>query len=383
MQASRADQLRGGQDRAPNPLRLLLSSPNALWPESSGGTRRTLGLARALATLGHQITLLGCGVVPPAGALGDSIRCLAFPDRGRFGHFWNSGFVECLDRQLEIGRDLVIAAFPYQALGLVKTCAKHQTPLIYDAHNLEAERFAGTGHRLIALLVSLAERHLVRHAQAVLAVSELDQQAFLARYRRRPTVLSNGVDCDEFTPGPADPSLLGELGLGGNRVALFFGSFDYRPNIEALNHLLSIQWPVEAPGQPATHLLVVGRQPPAHVHNRPGVVVTGEVGDVVPYLRLANLVLAPLSSGGGTRLKIIEALACAQQVLATPFGAAGLASEQVPGLHLSDLSAFSRRLQELLHTPLPPGCNDAGRHWALGKSWNKAVATIDWHGLCR
>lgn len=383
MRTSRADQLLDGQDHAASPMRLLLSSPYPLWPESSGGTRRTLGLARALASLGHHITLLGCGSVPPEDALGKSIRGLAYPDRGRFGHFLNRGFVECLDRQLEIGHDLVIAGFPYQALGLVKTCAKHQIPLIYDAHNLEAERFASTSHRLVALLVGLAERHLVRHAQSVLAVSALDQKAFLARYQRQPILLSNGVDCDDFTPGPADPSLLEELGLGKNRVALFFGSFDYRPNIEALDHLLSLEWPIETAGQPATHLLVVGRQPPTHVHNRPGVVVTGEVGDVVPYLRLANLVLAPLISGGGTRLKIIEALACAQQVLATPFGAMGLASEEIPGLHLIDSSAFSRRLRELLHTPLPPGSNEAGRHWALGKSWNKTVATIDWNGLRR
>ena len=66
----------------------------------------------------------------------------------------------------------------------------------------------------------------------------------------------------------------------------------------------------------------------------------GEVADVVPYINLANIVLSPLEIGGGTRLKIIEALACGQAVLSTRFGALGLELTGVGGLHCCDWPDF-------------------------------------------
>ena len=359
-------------------MRILLTTPYTLWPESSGGARRTLGVARALAALGHDVSLLCCGEPPPPKVLGTIGRACGYLGGGRIGHFFNPRFARALEAALQQGQDMVLAAFPYQAQMLVRACRRHRIALVYDAHNFEAERFANMGNPLVAGLVGVAERHLARYAQAVLAVSDAEQLALQARYHCTVEVLRNGVDADTFVPAAPDQDLVDRLGLRGRRVALFCGSFDYRPNREALARLFEIDWPIRLPGMADTHLLLVGRDLPDDCRGRRGVVVTGEVDDVVPYLRLAHLVLAPLSSGGGTRLKIIEALACGQQVLSTPFGAAGLSGVPIPGLSLCEQALFPQQLRSRLELPIEPGSNDAGHHWARSLSWQTLVAGVDW-----
>ena len=362
-------------------MRILVTSPYPLWPESSGGVRRTLGIARALASSGHQVTLLSAGVPPPASAGGAIAQRLSYPTGGRLGHFINPGFSRALHRALAVDQDLLIAGFPYQAHSLTRLCRRHHIALVYDAHNVEAKRFASLGNPLASALVSHTEAHLVQRASAVLAVSPDDQQSFAHRYGRRPLLLPNGVDDQSFVPGQPERQLLTQLGLIGNRVALYCGSFDYQPNVDAVATLLQSDWPLQVPGMPDTHLLIVGRRPPAFAADRPGVVVTGEVPELVPYLQLAHLVLAPLASGGGTRLKIIEALACGQQVLSTPFGAAGLSAQPIPGLHVCELADFPAQLKRSLEGPLHPGSNTAGRRWATGMSWRTLVCNIDWQAI--
>lgn len=362
-------------------MRILITTPYRISPETSGGVRRTLGIARALASSGHSVSLLSCDSSVPPDPAYPTLCSLTYRSGGRIGHFVNRHFSRALDCALAKGQDLVIASFPYQARDLVRHCGRRNIPLVYDAHNVESVRFAATGNPIVARLVGLAERHLSLHADAILAVSADDQREFRRRYGRPSLLLPNGVDVDTFSPGKPDQKLLRELGLHGKRIAIYCGSFDYRPNVHALQHLLRQAWPLHTPELPDTHLLVVGRQPPQFAVGRSGVVVAGEVPDLVPYLRLANLALAPLSSGGGTRLKIIEALACGQQVLSTRFGAAGLSTESVPGLHLCELEEFDRCLAQLLAGDVEPGANLAGREWAQALDWQHTVKSIDWSHL--
>lgn len=359
-------------------MRILLTTPYTLSPESSGGARRTLGVARALAALGHDVSLLCSGEPPPPTALGAIGRACGYPGGGRIGHFFNPRFARALEAALQQGQDMVLAAFPYQAQMLVRACQRHRVALVYDAHNCEAERFASMGNPLVSGLVGVAERHLSRCAQAVLAVSVDDRRALQARYHCPVELLPNGVDVDAFTPAVPDQDLIDRLGLRGRRVALFCGSFDYRPNREALARLFETDWPIRLPGMADTYLLLVGRDLPDDCRGRQGVVAAGEVDDVVPYLRLAHLVLAPLSSGGGTRLKIIEALACGQQVLSTRFGAAGLSAHPIPGMSLCEQALFPQQLRTKLEVPIEPGGNDAGHRWARSLSWQTLVAAVDW-----
>src|SRR4051812_41704682 len=108
------------------------------------------------------------------------------------------------------------------------------------------------------------------------------------------------------------------------------------PNGNAASFLIREVLPRVRQVRPDARLLIVGRNPPADVaayHERAGVVVTGGVPDVVPYFRDARCLVVPLESGGGTRLKILEAFAAGLPVVSTPVGVEGIDAQN--GVHLS------------------------------------------------
>ena len=359
-------------------MRILITSPHPLWPESSGAARRGLGVACALADAGHHVRLLTPGFPEAGRSLPAGLSHRRYRGLGLVGHFFNPAFASALASELAAGHDLVVSEFPYLASTLVRLCARYGVPLVYNAQNCEADRARQMRGAPVAALISHRERILVKAARAVLCVSRLDSRLFENRYDRIPLLLPNGVDTDAFRPVAADPSLSQRLGLSGKRVALYFGSFDYKPNQRALERLLSLEWPIRIEGYPDTHLLVVGRQSQVYTPQREGVLATGEVADVVPYINLANIVLSPLEIGGGTRLKIIEALACGQAVLSTRFGALGLELTGVGGLHCCDWPDFDKTLRELLADPLQPGSNHPGRCWAESLDWRSLSRAIPW-----
>jgi polysaccharide biosynthesis protein PslH len=136
-------------------------------------------------------------------------------------------------------------------------------------------------------------------------------------------VIDNGVDTEHFHVAnlPAIP----------NRM-VFCAAFDWRPNQDAAAHFVEDILPLIRGRIPDAHVVFVGRQPPRHLvelGNRPGVTVTGTVPDVRPYVASASLCVVPLRIGGGSRLKILEAMAMRVPVLSTTIGAEGL--EVTPG----------------------------------------------------
>jgi len=363
-------------------MRILASTPHALWPDSSGGGRRTLSITIALARLGHELTLLVPGGPTDAPELPPGISHQPYRPAGRTGHFFNPQFSRALQQQLEKGQDLVLTAYPYQAGALIRACQRHGVPLVYDAHNCEAHRVPQLQGRMVGRLVNRLELRLTRAARAVICVSRQDQQLFREIHDVDSLLLPNGVDTTLFRPGPPETALLQDLGLAGKRVALFFGAFDYEPNRQALARLLSLPWPMRSAGLPDTHLLVVGRGSLTCTPERPGVVATGAVDDIARYIRLATVVLAPLESGGGTRLKIIESLACGQFVLGTPFGATGLAEQDIPGLYCCDWADYHGELERLLSRDPGIGGNSGGAAWARTQEWTALVRSIPWVQFC-
>jgi glycosyltransferase involved in cell wall biosynthesis len=360
-------------------VRILATSPYRVWPADSGPAARTLGIARTLAEMGHEVTLLGSGA-PSARDPAPPVRLRSYAAHGRLGHFTNRDFRRAYRRELAERPDLVISSYPYQALMLVGPAARACVPIVYDAQNVEADRFRRLGRPLRARVVRRAETLLCSRARAILAVTVEDQALIERYYGRRSVLLPNGVDLARFQPGAPDRTLLDRYGLQDRRVALFFGSLDYGPNRDALRFLVRDAWPVVRDRVPAAGLLVVGRQPPEWARGVPGVVVAGPVDDIVAHIRLAHVVAVPLSAGGGMRLKVVEALACGQTVLSTPFGATGLAADG-EGLLLAERDRFAVRLAELLERSATPGANAAARRLAACFDWRRLVARVDWEAL--
>ncbi len=151
------------------------------------------------------------------------------------------------------------------------------------------------------------------------AVSERDA-AYFRRHAPDAPVFSvpNGVDVDHLRP---------RLDPANEPTLLYLGSMDYPPNADAALWFAVRVLPIIREAVPGVRLLIVGRNPAPQVLAlgvQPGIRVTGTVPDVRPYYEQAHALVVPLRSGGGTRLKILEALATGVPVVSTSLGAEGL-----------------------------------------------------------
>src|SRR5262249_18577619 len=138
--------------------------------------------------------------------------------------------------------------------------------------------------------------------------------------RARIAVVENGVDTERFASAQSSTP-------GVCRDFIFVGNMDYYPNIEAAVSFATNIWPQLRSRIRDTRLAIVGANPTTAVHTLsriPGVTVTGTVPDVRPYYGNALAAIVPLRTGGGTRLKILEAMAASVPVVSTPMGAEGL-----------------------------------------------------------
>jgi glycosyltransferase involved in cell wall biosynthesis len=137
-----------------------------------------------------------------------------------------------------------------------------------------------------------------------------------------------GVDADYFQPCKGEGERPATVG--------FLGSMDWMPNVEAVKWFAGDIFPVLKEGVPGLRLLVIGRRPPPSIRALASqdaqIEVTGTVDDVRPFLARCDLLVVPLLSGGGTRIKIMESLAAGLPVVSTAIGAEGLGL--VDGEHL-------------------------------------------------
>ena len=163
------------------------------------------------------------------------------------------------------------------------------------------------------------ERAAVSWVDGAVAVSELDCARLATECPElRVAVVTNGVDLDYFRPLP--------LPIQGCHV-VFTGSMDWRPNQDGAHYFIRETLPLLRVARPDLECTFVGRNPPVDIQRLaevPGVHITGTVDDVRPYVERASVYVVPLRIGGGSRLKILEALAMGRAVVSTTVGAEGL-----------------------------------------------------------
>jgi glycosyltransferase involved in cell wall biosynthesis len=183
-------------------------------------------------------------------------------------------------------------------------------------------------------------------------------------------VVPNGVDTVRFAPGGTRPL---------PKHLLFFGKLDYFPNHDAVNYCLREIWPRIRDQVPDAELQVVGPAASAAMQAAiaasPGASWLGRVDDIPATIRAAAVVIVPLRAGGGTRLKILEAMAVARPVVSTTIGAEGLAMTDGVELLIADEPVrFAERVIGLLGDP------DSAE--LLGARARSAVQQrFDWAGI--
>lgn len=199
--------------------------------------------------------------------------------------------------------------------------------------------------RLQARRMRAYERRVCREVGRIIAVSRQDAAAMRALFGvSRVSVVPTGVDVESFAP-PVSPPRLADL--------VFVGSMDWQPNVEGVLYFVREILPLIKTRRPECTVAIVGRTPPRTISclsaRDPRILVTGTVDDVRPYLWGSTVSIVPLRIGGGTRLKIYEAMAAGVPVVSTTIGAEGLEVACPDNIRLADTpDAFAAACVELL-----------------------------------
>ena len=228
-------------------------------------------------------------------------------------------------------------------------------PVISDAHNVEFDvlrRMAVTADSLCRrqyarrqrTITEREERENAQSVELMLAASERDRELFRHHLQVAAVeVVPNGIDVSEFRPVPT---------TGRAPVIVFTGLLSYYPNQHAVRWFLNEVFPQVLRRVPTARLVIGGAAPPRWLKAKQHdvhVEITGEVPDMRPILARAAVVVAPLHIGGGTRVKILEALAMAKPVVSTSIGAEGLGLEHGQSILIGDdAESFAAHVVSLL-----------------------------------
>ncbi len=217
------------------------------------------------------------------------------------------------------------------------------------------------------------EREACRAARKVVAVSDADAEAMRRDYgAERVFAAPTGVDLEYFAR-PASTETLADL--------VFLGSMDWMPNIDGAAWFVREALPAIWRERPDCTLAIVGRRPSREVlrlaEADKRIRVTGTVADVRPWLHGSQVSIVPLRIGGGTRLKIYEAMAAGAPVVSTSIGAEGLDVADGENIALADTpQAFAGCCLRLLESP-------AERERLARAAWNLVSSKYSWDVVAR
>jgi glycosyltransferase involved in cell wall biosynthesis len=259
--------------------------------------------------------------------------------------------------------------------------------LVVDSHEIAydlARQFARSGGSVGRRVYARAnwpklrreELGTYREADGVYLCSAADERRLLDDAPGvRTAVVPNAADVDYFQPRSTDPPPDG-------RTVVYFGLLATVPNIDAVVHFVQDIWPRIAEARPDARLKIIGPRPPPSLQALAGpqVELTGFVSDLRPHLAAAAAVVTPLRLGGGTRLKIVEAMAMGKAIVSTTLGAEGI--EAIPGRDLlieDQPEAFADAVNRLLGDPeLAARIGQSVRSLAVERySWSAAARRLE------
>jgi glycosyltransferase involved in cell wall biosynthesis len=362
-------------------MKILWVKAGKLLPVDTGGKIRSFNLLRHLAQ-DHEVTLLsyyggrrdaeyeaaiaqrlpGAQTIytaAPESTLAQSLDyILRLPSPAPYAvrKFTDSQVRQEVARRLgDRGLEVAVCDFLSASLNFPERLS---APVVLFQHNVETvlwRRMAQTekaplrklSYSLEAWKMAAYETRTLRRFQHVIAVSNNDRDEMLRLCSGSPiTVVPTGVDTEQYQAAPSVS--------GSPPLIVFTGSMDWEPNIDAVEYFCRDIWPVVLAAFPDARFQIVGRNPHPRVRRlaSTSVEVTGTVASVADYLRSAAVVIVPLRIGGGTRLKIFEAMAMAKAMVSTSIGAEGLDLTHGRDILMADdAESFSASILLLLRDP--------------------------------
>ncbi|MEO6715307.1 MAG: glycosyltransferase family 4 protein [Mycobacteriales bacterium] len=346
-------------------MRITLVSPHPVEPPDSGDRVRTAQLAAGLRALGHEVTVLayswrgeqssGAHTRYVAGRPAGGLSAVAWRTRLAYERRHN---VFALHQMPQLHRRM-LTALDEVAPDVVDfqhsfTWFDTGRPNVVTVHNVESDRQARFSRAAVRAIAGGAatERTAAESADVTVVFSDLDAERLRAHAQPHALhVVPLGYD-----PGPRGPAPRPEF-----TTAAYVGSMDYEPNVAAAR-LLIAQWPAIHAASGLQRLLIVGRRAGEHFRSSGQVEVLSDVPDMRRALEPADALVVPLMSGGGVRVKIIEAFALGLPVVSTPLGIEGLgALDGVHAVIVRDVAALASGLARMREQPTRAALADNAR----------------------
>ena len=379
---------------------VLILTPEAPYPLHSGGAYRTASLVHYFARLADVDLILlsesGQPALLPKGLV-RSQHVIPLPRNSRTTlarYFRNArrairGVPPLIDRLSNLGEKISAAIGQHRYdLGLVEHfwCAPYVKEMkvgcgkvILNLHNVEsalharcAETGSGlqaAGHRRFAAASRTLEAKLLPRFDVVLATSESD--------RAMTRTIAPGARISVYPN--ALPTVIVPRVAEDSNLIVFPGNFEYHPNVDATQFLVSEIWPLVKQQSSAARVRLVGRGDSFVRHLIPtqsNIDMTGPVDDAFGEIARAAVVVAPLRAGSGTRIKILQAWAAARPVVATPLAAEGLDARDGENILLAETpDRFAQAIGSLLaDTDSRNRIGAAGRqtferHYTWSQAW--------------
>lgn len=252
---------------------------------------------------------------------------------------------------------------------------------VLSLHNLGVRQYARMRHlkmnpkeKALFWLKWLAmlgwEAKSAGHFDHIIAVSALEGDLIArANPNLRVAVIPNGCDAQALRPLPESSD---------GQTLLYVGTLGYPPHVDAVLHFAETTLPLIRQQIPDVRFVVVGHRPPPAVQQlaaRGEITMAGSVADVVPFYQQAKVCVVPLRAGGGTRLKILEAMALGRPVVSTTVGSEGLEVKDGEHLMIADAPAdFAHRVIQLLR-------DDELRHRLCQNGRRLVEGRYDWSAI--
>ncbi len=402
-------------------MNILFLTPQLPFPPRQGTAIRNWGLIQHLAAR-HTITLLSFAetsqsantpelraacrrivVVPaPRRSRGDRLRTLLSPHPDLARRMWSPDFARALTNLLrESAFDIVhvegleMATYLPLTRGANRASPAPELHRLYDAHNAETvlqrrafatdlrqpARWAGALYSWIQIpRIGEFEAHACRAADGVICVSEADALALRQLVPTlQPIVIPNGINVEDYTLR----DIPDDTGRAATATLVFTGKMDFRPNVDAALWFAGEIWPRIRAAWPEAQWMIVGQKPVERLlrlNGQNGLVITGAVEDVRPFIAGAAVYVAPVRMGGGTRFKLLEAMALARPIVSTTLGAEGFAVAAGRELLLADSPAdFAAAVISLLADPARAATlGQAGRAFVQARyDWSAIVPKLE------
>ena len=392
-------------------MNILVLTPYIPYPPNFGGSVRIFNLIRQLHRLGHAVHLLSFreqvgagdpqGLAPFCQTIKLIPRDTGHKRRRQFLSLLSSRSFQWLYHYSKAMQSALDSLVHDQKINLILVEFSQMAgyrfpagvPVVLDEHNVEfdlLDSMATREHGALRKFFNRIEAEKFRREElsacraAALTLVTSDRDGELLRQHApqlNTATITNGVDCDQFAR-PAGPRRPG--------TAVFVGATHYFPNEEGVLFFLREILPLIKQKQPHFRFAVVGGKPPPSImqYQSESVEVTGYVNDVRPYMWETSVFVVPLRMGGGTRFKIVEALAAGIPVVSTRLGAEGIPVTHARELLLADEpAAFADAVVQLLtDAPLAQRLSAAGLDFVKARfDWRVIGDRIEeaWHELER